>query len=50
MYFLKKMVNLLISYAENANWLYAARVITGFIGGAASVHVPIFIAEIASDR
>lgn len=41
---------ILIIYAKNAFWLYASRLICGFVGGAIFVSTPVFIAEICSDR
>lgn len=40
---------LLILFAENVYYLYAARILSGFVGGGVFVMVPLFLNEIASD-
>lgn len=41
---------LLIIFAENVYYLYAARMLIGFVGGGLYVIMPMFLSEIASDR
>ncbi|XP_031630517.1 facilitated trehalose transporter Tret1-like [Contarinia nasturtii] len=41
---------LLIIYAQNVYYLYASRFLSGFVGGAVFVVIPIMVAEIAEDR
>lgn len=41
---------LLILYAQNVYYLYASRFLSGFVGGAVFVVIPIMVAEIAEDR
>lgn len=41
---------LLIIYAQNVYYLYTSRFLTGFVGGAVFVVIPIMVAEIAEDR
>lgn len=41
---------LLIYYAQNVYYLYASRILNGFVGGGVFVMVPLFLSEIASDR
>lgn len=41
---------LLISFAQNVYYLYASRIISGFIGGILFVVLPVFVAEISHDR
>lgn len=41
---------LFIIYAQNVYYLYASRFLTGFVGGAVFVVIPIMVAEIAEDK
>lgn len=41
---------LLIVYAQNAYYLYAARVLNGVVGGALFILIPLFLNEISSDQ
>lgn len=41
---------LLVIYAKNVYWLYASRILCGFVGGAYFIAIPIFVSEICSDR
>lgn len=36
--------------AENVYYLYASRLVAGFVGGGIFVMVPLFLSEIANDR
>lgn len=40
----------LIVYAQDVNYLYISRLISGYVAGACSVCVPIFVIEISFDR
>lgn len=41
---------LMILFAQNVYYLYAARILNGTIGGGMFVLAPMFVSEIASDR
>lgn len=37
-------------YAQNVYYLYASRLLAGFVGGGVYVVIPLMVAEIAEDR
>ncbi|XP_031625980.1 facilitated trehalose transporter Tret1-like [Contarinia nasturtii] len=41
---------LFIIFAENVYWLYASRILCGFVGGALFISVPVFVSEICQDE
>lgn len=41
---------ILVLYAKNVFYLYASKVITGLVGGACSVGIPLYLQEIANNR
>lgn len=41
---------LLLAIGDNCNYVYASRVLLGFGGGGVSILIPVFVAEISSER
>lgn len=39
-----------IIYAQNVNYLYASRFLSGFVGGGSGVVIPVMVTEIGEDR
>lgn len=50
LYYCVQIISLLIIYAQNANYLYAAGIIGGLVGAGQVISMPMFVSEISHDK